>query len=520
MDEISRRQFLEFMGKGTLGIAALNLAACSGKYLGLTWESFEGLKPMMTDNLELVSGLNYERLLSWGDKINKKEKFGFNNDYLAYFPLAEDRGILWANHEYVDRVFVSGRARTKANIIKERKEVGGSLVEIKRENGRWRPISNSQYNRRVDANTEFDIIAERPIAGSKTAVGTFGNCAGGVTPWGTVLTCEENVDYYYGWKNEKHGKFKTGFMHWAKYFKGPHEHYGWVVEIDPKTGKGKKLTSMGRFAHECATVRELPDGRCVVYTGDDKNDEHIYKFIASEKGSLEKGELFVANLEEGRWISLDINKQPKLKAHFDDQTEVLIYAREAAKIVGATPTNRPEDFEIHPETGDVYLTLTNNIPRGDFHGEIMKISEDGNDPLSMTFKADTFLAGGEKTGFACPDNLAFDKNGNLWMVTDISGSGLGNGPYKPFGNNGLFYIPLEGPKAGIPIQVASAPMDAELTGICFTPDNETLLLSVQHPGETTKSLKKLKSNWPHGGNEIPKPSVVQIKGPLLNQLLG
>jgi secreted PhoX family phosphatase len=292
-----------------------------------------------------------------------------------------------------------------------------------------------------------------------------------------------------------------------------------VVEIDPKTGKGKKLTAMGRFAHECATVRELPDGRCVVYTGDDKNDEHIYKFIASEKGSLEKGELFVANIDEGKWISLDINKQPKLKAHFDDQTEVLIYAREAAKMVGATPCNRPEDFEIHPTTGDVYLTLTNNKPKGDFHGQIMKIMEEGNNPESMSFKAETFVAGGEQTGFSCPDNLAFDKNGNLWMVTDISGSSLGKKQYSSFGNNGLFYIPLQGPKAGIPIQVGSAPHAAELTGLCFAPDNQTLFLSVQHPGERSKSLKELKSNWPEGGNAIPKPSVVQIQGPLLEKLL-
>src|SRR5690606_1147444 len=117
-----------------------------------------------------------------------------------------------------------------------------------------------------------------------------------------------------------------------------------VVEIEPKTGKSKKLISLGRCAHECAAVTRGKNGKAVAYTGDDANDEHLYKFISDSGNSLEKGKLYVASLEKGQWLSLDINDQPILKKHFKDQTEIQIFVREAAKLVGATPLDRPEDI--------------------------------------------------------------------------------------------------------------------------------------------------------------------------------
>lgn len=150
------------------------------------------------------------------------------------------------------------------------------------------------------------------------------------------------------------------------------------------------------------------------------------------------------------------------------------------------------------------------------HGSILKISENNKNYKSLSFTAETFILGGENSGFSCPDNLVFDKNGNLWFTTDISGSVLNKGVYSKFGNNGLFVIPMQGEHAGLAIQMASAPIEAELTGPCFSPDQKTLFLSVQHPGERTKDLNNLTSNWPTGNT--PKPSVVTISGPLLEQL--
>ena len=166
-----------------------------------------------------------------------------------------------------------------------------------------------------------------------------------------------------------------------------------------------------------------------------------------------------------------------------------------------------------------FVALTKNKKKGNYYGSLLKISEKG-DHDSLQFKADTWVSGGLESGMACPDNLCFDAKGNLWMTTDISEKLIRNPEYKMFGNNGLFYIPLSGPSAGIPIQVASAPVDAELTGPWFSPDNKTLFLSVQHPGSgSRKNLKKPTSTWPDGPGQLPKPAVVAIQGPLFKKLI-
>jgi secreted PhoX family phosphatase len=123
-------------------------------------------------------------------------------------------------------------------------------------------------------------------------------------------------------------------------------------------------------------------------------------------------------------LALDWENQPVLKSKFKDQTEVLIRAREAAKLLGATELNRPEDIEIDPVTGNIFVSLTNNKDKGDHHGSILKIEEANGAFDALDFKASAYLAGGEENGFSCPDNLAFDLSGNLWMTTDISGSAM------------------------------------------------------------------------------------------------
>ena len=247
--------------------------------------------------------------------------------------------------------------------------------------------------------------------------------------------------------------------------------------------------------------------------GDDKRDQHLYKFISEKPGSLERGELFVASLENGKWLSLDINKQPILKENFKNQTEIQIHTRKAAELVGATPLARPEDIQIDPITGNVLVALTNNKPKGNYHGELLKVEAQNNDHSSENFTAETFLAGGEETGFACPDNLLFDKKGNLWFTTDISEKDMEKPHYKNFGNNSLFVVPRSGEYAGKAIRVANAPVDAEFTGPCFNETEDTLFLSVQHPGYTSKVREgKFTSHWPDGGNTIPRSAVIAVQG--------
>ncbi|MBX3021567.1 MAG: DUF839 domain-containing protein [Bdellovibrionales bacterium] len=531
MNEISRRQFLDFMGRA----AALSLLpACAlpslrGQNTNLP---FTPLKPTGADDLILASGLEYKVVTSWGDILNpKQERVGFNNDFLAFIPLdprSSNEGLLWMNNEYHDPYYTRGwrpgQEYTAADIVKDRKEVGGTIVHLRKREGEWTVVVNSKYNRRLDGFTPIPLISEQPIFGTHRAIGTMGGCAGGVTPWGTILSCEENYHNFVGEVEFLNGKRThvpaKPYLSWAKGPPLPPEHYGWVVEVDPRTGRAKKLTALGRFAHESATCIQAADGRTVVYSGDDSDQEHLYKFISAKPGSLEKGELFVADIPAGRWRSLAREKDLRLKAFFKNQTELLVRTREAAKMIGATPLNRPEDIDIDPLTRNVFVSCTAGSKGGaDIYGSLLKIEEKDADPLSLEFTASTFLAGGPENGFANPDNLLFDPKGNLWMCTDISESKLNTPAFASFANNGLFYIPFSGAHAGKPLQVASAPRGAELTGACFSPDFKTLFLSVQHPGERVHKRPQLESHWPGGGDSVPKPSVVAIRGPTLESLL-
>jgi len=511
---IDRRDFVKFMGGSAAILSGLSgLTSCS--------EDFKGLAFSSADDLILADGFSSKVLISFGDKISKKDTFGANNDYTALIPLNRegDEVIMWVNHEYPDLPFGSkwfnGVARTKEMIDQERYSVGGSLLHLVKSQarGEWQLKENSQFNRRLNGETKIPIISDREIEGSLIAEGTFANCAGGVTPWSTILTCEENYFLFYGEREFRGRAVSESRLGWEKFYQNPPEHYGWVVEVNPRTGASKKLTGLGRFSHECATCVRTEDGRVAVYSGDDKNSEFLYKFISSGKDSLEKGELFVANIGTKKWMSLDIKKSKLLQDKFKDQTDILIHTRQAARLLGATELARPEDIEINPKTGEVFVCLTNNTPVGNYHGSILKISPRDGDHGAEDFVAQDFLVGGND--FSCPDNLAFDSSGNLWFATDISGGAMNKAPYEKFKNNGLFYVPMSGREAGKVFQIASAPTDAELTGLSFAPDGKTLFLSVQHPGEKSSSLQELTSHWPRGGESLPLSSVVAISGHLI-----
>lgn len=510
---MNRRDFFQFLGGSVVGVTLMPdaLARISSKPTPLPH-----LAASLEDKLLVADGLDYKILMRWGDKINATQKFGYNNDFLAFHSLEKDRGILWVNHEYVNSIYIGGPERSKENIDRERLEVGGSLIEIKKVKDDWVLVSDSPYNRRLDAFTEIPFAWHEEIKGSRFGIGTMANCAGGKTPWGTFLTCEENYDMFWGDRNKEGKVITQSYQKWDKIYPLPPEHYGWVVEIEPKTGKSKKLISLGRCAHECAAVTFAKNGKAVAYTGDDQANQHFYKFISDSKDSLEKGKLYVANIEKGQWMSLDINDQPILKKNFKNQTEIQIFTREASQLLGATPLDRPEDIEFDPLTGHVLVALTNNKITKNYYGSILKIMEKDNDPGSLTFTSDTFLTGGKDAGFACPDNMVFDPKGNLWFTTDMSGPEVGSGPYEGLGNNSLFVFLRSGAHKGKIIRVASGPTDSELTGPCFSPGYRTLFLSVQHPGEVG-TREKPTSTWPDG--DIPKPSVVTLRGPLLDKIV-
>jgi secreted PhoX family phosphatase len=547
----TRRDFIR--GIAAAGASTAGAVAMKGTGLDLFAEQafarqgrndfseFRAIAPSSADDLEVASGFRADVLISWGDVFRdgnrRRLSYGFNNDFLAYFPLRGSReGLLFVNHEYPDPFFLhgykpNGSPKNAAQVQEEQDSVGNSILHVKRRgNGRWKVVSPSRYNRRIYGDRP-DLVFTGPLRGAAgigtSAHGSVGNCSGGITPWGTALSCEENYDGY--GTNVSNTEFHYGWHQFggqpedAEYEFNTFKKYGWVCEHDPYDPGyvGRKHTALGRFRHENTAFRHEPGKRFVLYMGDDKADEGVYKFVsnrefrrrdlANNRQILESGTLYIARWEpEGRRrFNTSGDTTPitatdgtgawvKVREEELDDTATKLRAR-FAREVGPTEydthyaTNRPEDVEV-AEDGSVFIALTNNSNVRDAHGAVRRLREKGNDPEALEFTWRDYAAGGPtgstrtgEEGFSAPDNLVFDEAGNLWVVTDISTTSL-NRPDRPYAyhkNNAMFMIPTSGRNRGVAFRFANGPIEAELTGPYFTPDEDTLFLNVQHPGETT-----------------------------------
>ena len=543
MTQMERRDFLTFLGAGSYAmLQSYQSIASSTKPSKVAKTSsakdkvpFTPIQASSKDEFQVAPEYKYDILCKWNDPLGSSgvkgpESFGYNNDFTAFIPInaregkkSSSEGLLFVNHETVTPLFVTGYKgegpRNAADIQKEKLNLGASVLHIKQDlkTKKWSLVKDSKYTRRYTA-----LYPEIAMSGPAkddlvSGTGTYGNCSGGVTPWHTVLTCEENYDEV--------NRSENG-LNWQSV---PEEavdekKYGWVVEIDPfNEVTPKKHTALGRFAHENAAVRISKDKKLVIYMGDDKADQCLYKFVSSGRYStkmsrqesstlLESGTLFVADLQNKKWLPLDLQKNPKLQeAGFKSQSEVLIDTRRASAAAGGSPLDRPEDCEIDPKDGSVYVAFTNNSNKKNHHGHILHLREKNNEAEALDFDFDIILAGGELSGISCPDNMVFDPEGRLWVSCDISSAKLSKEPYQAFANNGFYLVHLTGPERGKAIQFASAPVEAELTGPSFTPDGKTLFLSVQHPGEMSKDISKPTSTWPNSDGSTPAPAVVVIQ---------
>ncbi len=402
--------------------------------------TFSRLASEIKDSHQVAEGYDATVLIKWGDKVlgdapafdvagqsaaAQAKQFGYNCDYVGYMSLPagsdnSDHGLLCVSHEYTnpELMFDAGLTKktqdqtTEAQSRIEMAAHGHSVIEIKRDGGAWRVVEGSPFARRIHAGTAIKISG--PAAGharlktkadpsGSKVFGTLNNCAGGKTPWGTVLIAEENIHKYFGGRlPDGHGetanfnrfglKGKSSYG-WHKYEarfdmgQEPNEanRFGWMVEFDPYDPDAApvKRTSLGRFKHEGATTALLDDGRVVVYSGDDQRGEYLYKFItnghvdpndrAANGDLLDDGTLFVAKFNADKtltWLPLVWGAGPLTPANgFNSQGDVLIETRKAADLMGATPMDRPEDVEPNPLNGRVYMMLTNNKNRGTDKGD-------------------------------------------------------------------------------------------------------------------------------------------------------
>jgi secreted PhoX family phosphatase len=563
---------------------------------------FEAITPTTPDRIIVPEGYRAQVLIRWGDPIvaggpafaadaqspeAQRKQFGYNNDFVGFLPLpfgsnSSRRGLLAVNHEYTNPELMfpvekpTDMDERQTRICMEAE--GFAVVEIEMTaEGYWNVVRSSPHNVRYSATTEFEITG--PARGhrrlrtkrdpeGKTAIGTFANCAAGKTPWGTVLSAEENFQDYYAHaeavtdprerrSHERYGISKKASEYgWERFREdldlrreahGPYMH-GWVVEFDPydPTWKPKKRTALGRFRHEAATTHVSKGNRVVMYSGDDARFEYVYKFVCARpfrpgdreanRDLVDEGTLYVARFREdgtGEWLPLVHGVGPLTRENgFEDQGDVVIDARLAADLLGATKMDRPEDIEVNPVNQKVYLVCTNNRDRGkegkaspdkmnpraeNKHGHIIEITEEGDDHAATRFRWEMFIVCGdpsdETTYFAgydrtkvspisCPDNIAFDGRGNLWIATDGQPSALKR-------NDGFYAVPVQGTDRGRLRQFMSSVPAAEVCGPEFTPDGTTLFLAIQHPGEGSK-YGAFSTSWPDGEGP-PRPSVIAIR---------
>jgi secreted PhoX family phosphatase len=451
---ISRRDIFKICG--ILGLSGLfnigyskNIQTSVKNYKNL---SFRTIYPNTKDEITIPEGYEWKILIKWGDPLDnnnginyqnvfektsnhdverQKYCFGYNNDFVGFFNF-KDKTLLVVNHEYTNpeimfKDYFLRNQPTKEEVDFMIQAHGLSIVEIKKnKDGFFEYIKGSKFNRRITAETK--ALISGPAKGHKLlqtsydpngefVYGTIANCSAGKTPWGTVLSCEENFHSYFGGDlenidpekmtdykvieiHQRYGVPDTknhdyyGFYKYHDRFnveKEPNEanRFGWVVEIDPLNPNRPpiKRTALGRFKHEAANTAIGKDGRIAVYMGDDERYEYLYKFVTKNKFNpnnreknlnlLDEGTLYVAVFNDdftGQWVEIAsaylengkyiIKPNPKLPNIFqEDPALCFIYTRKAADLLNATKMDRPEDVEYNYITKSVFAVMTYNEKR-------------------------------------------------------------------------------------------------------------------------------------------------------------
>ena len=479
---LSRRDFL--LGSASSGAMAIfggvslsTLAGCasgsSAAAAASTTETLLGFKAVaksLADVTSVPEGYSYSVLCALGDPLaagvppygnvgsdtDYENRFGDHHDGMEYFglsatgtpdPTSNDRALIGLNHEATTdetttSFFLHANGGTStlprpaAEVDKETAIHGISVFEIKKTSGQFAYVQNSAFNFRIHQQTPVDIygpargnalLFTKHSATGLTTRGTLNNCGTGRTPWGTLVTGEENWAGYFTRKStddtargndksvtslkrygrnagtaSRHG-WETGDVAIDKYqrwdisltgatatddYRNELNGMGYIVEIDPydKTQAARKRTALGRFAHEAAAFSIPVVGKpLAVYQGDDSRGEYIYKWVSTKNwvaadaarsdrlavGNeyLDAGKLYVARFNangSGDWLELSITN-PAISGYttyvFADQADVCVNSRLAADAVGATKMDRPEWGNVNPANGEIYFTLTNNSNR-------------------------------------------------------------------------------------------------------------------------------------------------------------
>jgi secreted PhoX family phosphatase len=560
--------------------------------------AFEQIAAQTDGTVHVPTGYNWDVLVRWGDPLfgdapefdaqtgvptqGSDRVFGENTDGMELF-VVDNRELLVVNSEYVNtRINLpaeqDGDTMSADDVLRLQNFQGVSVMEVAEGENGWSVVVDSPYNRRIHHNTP--MLIDGPAAGHdllKTdadptgtqSLGTFNNCGSGRTPWGTYLTCEENFNGYFGTTAElalddvhadgfarygvstdvETGRYNYhGFDARFDISQNPNEPHraGYIVEIDPADPNSTpvKRTALGRFKHENAAYALAPDGRVVVYMGDDERGEFMYKWVSRDvyvpggdtSTLLSEGQLYVAKFNDdmtGEWVALTPD------ATGMDNAMIAIFTRIAASQVDATTMDRPEWIAVNPTAVEAYCCLTNNSRRGvinddgsvrsnaggdamtvnapnpretNNYGQIVRWRPHGDNHASNTFDWDLYVMAGNPTVhddayagssninegnlFNSPDGMQIDTSGLIWIQTD--GNDSNEEDFAGMGNNQM----LAGdPVTGEIRRFLTGPKGSEVTGLTWSADRRTMFVGIQHPG----------GHFPGEPGDLPRSSIVVVK---------
>ena len=442
---INRRQFL--FSAGTLAFVGLSRSAFGKVPLSDLGSNLPAYGPLIADNnklLDLPAGFSYKVISQLGDKMSDGFTVPDKADGMGCIALDDERVALVRNHELKPTDLVKAESSLQTHKTPLAYDVDSQGVALPG------GTSHIVYNLKTGTKEQEYL----------SLVGTIRNCSGGITPWGTWLTCEETT---------------------ATKADGLGQDHGYIFEI-PANAQGlvkpEPLTAMGRFNHEAAAVDPKTG---IVYLTEDKGDSVFYRFIPNEVGKLAKGGKLQAMVIKAKpqfdtrnwrtpdmplhkefaveWVDLDDPKSPK------DDLRIRGYQQGAALFA------RGEG--IHWGDNELYFCCTNGGKKQ--LGQVIKYvpsafegtDKEAQNPGSVSL----FVESTDGSLFNFGDNLTVAPNGHLIVCED---------QYTDIVDNHLRGVT---PKGEV-YNFAKLQTQTELAGACFSPDGSTLFVNVYKPTKT------------------------------------
>jgi hypothetical protein len=439
---LSRRRFFTLAGTSAAGVILAmplkNLYAKSASGKSTLGEGFGKLIPDPNGILDLPKGFQYKVISKAGDMMSDRTLVPTKHDGMAAFAGANGTTILVRNHEL-------------------------SVVPTAGKESQSQPIAivtaadSQKYDKLAAGGTTTLVIDKnrQPIEEYVSLAGTVRNCAGGTTPWGSWISCEEDISTPTNAANNSSDRLKESFKVSLKHgynFEIPS--YGGMIEPIP-------LKAMGRFRHEAIAVDPKTG---YIYQTEDREDSCIYRFRPKQAKNLQAGGVLEALVIErmpkiDTGIDFPQDKPKKVKwVELEDVDPDKDTLRNEAQSKGAAIFRRGEGMCYG--NGEIFWTCTDGGKAG--VGQIFRYN-----PKAETVELFVESPGENVLGF--PDNLILSPFGHLIVCED----GIGEQ-----------FLTGVNPKGECYHLARNALNVSELAGVCFSPDGQTMFVNIYEPGLT------------------------------------